>query len=84
VVLHAVSRFLPRSETFVYTVVAGHRGFAAEVLCHGVEFADEFPFPRVHVEPIPETKWSPGWWSAAFTEWRDWPIPMETTGGVAS
>jgi len=69
VVLHAVSRFLPRSETFVYTVVAGHRGFAAEVLCHGVEFADEFPFPRVHVEPIPETKWSPNWWSAAFTEW---------------
>jgi colanic acid/amylovoran/stewartan biosynthesis glycosyltransferase WcaL/AmsK/CpsK len=67
-VLHAVSRFLPRSETFVYTVVTGHRGFSADVLCHGVEFADEFPFPRVHVEPIPETKWSPGWWTAAVAE----------------
>ena len=48
-VVHAVDRFLPRSETFVYTIVTGHQRYEASVLCHAREHADEFPFPRVHV-----------------------------------
>lgn len=67
-VLHAVQRFLPRSETFVYTIVTGHRGFEPAVLCQAVEQAGEFPFPRVHVEPRPLTKRSPAWWASEAIE----------------
>ena len=48
-VIHAVEQFLPRSETFVYTIVSGHQRFEASVICHSRAHADEFPFPRVDV-----------------------------------
>ncbi|MGH9140293.1 MAG: glycosyltransferase [Vicinamibacterales bacterium] len=67
-VVHAVDRFLARSETFVYTIVAGHQRFEASVLCHGVENAAEFPFPRIHVQAQPTTRLSPDWWLAASIE----------------
>jgi hypothetical protein len=60
-VVHAVDRFLPRSETFVYTSVAGHQRYEAWVLCHGREHADEFPFPRVHVQFRPDTRKGAAW-----------------------
>ena len=61
-VLHAVSEFLPRSETFVYTLVTGEQAFEASVLCHTRLHAAEFPFPRIHVVPKPLTKRAPAWW----------------------
>src|SRR6185295_5654243 len=61
-VLHAVSEFLPRSETFVYTLVTGQQRFEASVLCHTRLHAAEFPFPRIHVVPKPLTKRAPAWW----------------------
>jgi colanic acid/amylovoran biosynthesis glycosyltransferase len=67
-VLHAVDRFLPRSETFVYTIVTGHQQYEASVLCHARENAAEFPFPRVHVQPTPITRRSAEWWIAASIE----------------
>jgi colanic acid/amylovoran biosynthesis glycosyltransferase len=67
-VVHAVDRFLSRSETFVYTIVTGHRRFEATVLCHAREHAAEFPFPRVHVQPKPETRLGADWWMAASIE----------------
>ncbi len=67
-VVHAVDRFLTRSETFVYTIVAGHQRFEASVLCHGVENAAEFPFPRIHVQAQPATRLSAEWWLAASIE----------------
>ena len=68
-VVHAVDRFLSRSETFVYTIVTSHRRFEATVLCHAREHAAEFPFPRVHVQPQPETRLGADWWMAASIEW---------------
>jgi len=67
-VVHAVDRFLSRSETFVYTIVTSHRRFEATVLCHAREHAAEFPFPRVHVQPRPETRLGADWWMAASIE----------------
>ena len=67
-VLHAVDRFLPRSETFVYTIVTGHQRYEASVLCHARENDGEFPFPRIHVQPTPTTRKSAGWWLAASIE----------------
>lgn len=67
-VVHAVDRFLPRSETFVYTMVTGHQRYEATVLCHGREHEDEFPFPRVHVQAQPATRKSAAWWLAASIE----------------
>jgi len=67
-VLHAVDVFGQRSETFVYTVVTGHRTFAADVLCHSREHAREFPFPRVHVAPKPRSRRTLDWWLAASVE----------------
>jgi colanic acid/amylovoran/stewartan biosynthesis glycosyltransferase WcaL/AmsK/CpsK len=64
-VLHAVDRFLSRSETFIYTVVTGHQRYEATVLCHAREHAGEFPFPRVHVQPQPTTKLGAEWWMSA-------------------
>ena len=61
-VLHAVGEFLPRSETFVYTLVTGQQTFEASVLCHTRLHAAEFPFPRIHVVPKPLTKRAPAWW----------------------
>ena len=49
-VVHAVNRFLSRSETFVYTVVTGHQRYEASVFCQGRDHATEFPFPRVYVQ----------------------------------
>ena len=61
-VLHVVERFLPRSETFIYTMVNGHRAYEASVLCQARLFEREFPFPRVHVHARPLSKRSVGWW----------------------
>ena len=55
-VVHAVDQFLPRSETFVYTVVMAQRQFEASVICHARANDDEFPFPRVHVLPKPVSR----------------------------
>jgi colanic acid/amylovoran biosynthesis glycosyltransferase len=67
-VVHAVDGFLLRSETFVYTIVTGHQRYEASVLCHTREHADEFPFPRVHVQPKPVSRRTPEWWLAASIE----------------
>ena len=67
-VLHAVDRFLPRSETFVYTIVAGHQHYEASVLCHAREHAAEFPFARVHVQPKPASRKTAAWWLSASVE----------------
>jgi colanic acid/amylovoran biosynthesis glycosyltransferase len=67
-VVHAVDQFLPRSETFVYTTVTGHQRYEASVLCHTRDHADEFPFPRVHVQPKPVSRRTAAWWLAASVE----------------
>ena len=67
-IVHAVDRFLPRSETFVYTIVTGHQHYEASVLCHAREHAEEFPFPRVHVQTQPASRKSAAWWLAASVE----------------
>ena len=67
-VLHAVDRLLPRSETFVYTIVTGHQRYEASVLCHTREHAAEFPFPRVYVQPKPASRRTAAWWLAASVE----------------
>ena len=67
-VLHAVDTFLPRSETFVYTIVTGHQRYEASVLCHARDNDAEFPFPRIHVQVRPITRLSVGWWTAAAIE----------------
>jgi colanic acid/amylovoran biosynthesis glycosyltransferase len=67
-VLHAVREFLPRSETFVYTVVTAHQRYEASVLCQSIAHADDFPFSRVHVHPEPSTKRDPAWWTAQAIE----------------
>jgi len=61
-VLHVVERFLSRSETFIYTLVNGHRAYEASVLCQARLFHDEFPFPRVHVHARPLSKRTVDWW----------------------
>jgi len=67
-VLHVVGRFLPRTETFIYTIVTHHIDYEASVLCHSRLHELEFPFPRVHVCPKPDTKRSVGWWFDASVE----------------
>jgi colanic acid/amylovoran biosynthesis glycosyltransferase len=67
-VLHVVGRFLPRTETFIYTIVTHHIDYQASVLCHARLHELEFPFPRVHVCAKPETKRSVGWWFDASVE----------------
>jgi colanic acid/amylovoran biosynthesis glycosyltransferase len=67
-VLHVVGRFLPRTETFIYTIVTHHIDYEASVLCHARLHELEFPFPRVHVCAKPETKRSVGWWFDASVE----------------
>ena len=67
-VVHAVDQFLPRSETFVYTIVTGQQRYEASVLCHTRAHADEFPFPRVHVQPQPVSRRTAAWWLAASIE----------------
>jgi colanic acid/amylovoran biosynthesis glycosyltransferase len=61
-VLHAVDQFLPRSETFVYTVVTAHQRFEAFVLCNGRANPDEFPFPRIFEHPKPRSRRTAAWW----------------------
>lgn len=60
--LHVVDQFLPRSETFVYTVVTAHRRFEASVLCNGRANPDEFPFPRIYEQPKPRSRRTAAWW----------------------
>ncbi|MFI5177927.1 MAG: glycosyltransferase [Vicinamibacterales bacterium] len=67
-VLHGVDEFLPRSETFVYTVVSAHQQFDAAILCHARVNAAEFPFPRVHVHPNPRSRRTAAGWIARAME----------------
>jgi len=67
-VLHAVGRFLPRTETFIYTMVTHHQEYEASVLCQSRLYDDEFPFPRVHVCPKPLSKRNVAWWVDASVE----------------
>jgi len=67
-VLHAVSRFLPRTETFIYTIVTSHIAYEASVLCQARLYADEFPFSRVYEHAKPQSKRSVGWWFDASVE----------------
>lgn len=67
-VVHAVAQFLPRSETFIYTLVDGHSRYEASVLCQSRGHQAEFPFPRVHVHPKPLTRRTVGWWVDASFE----------------
>ena len=68
VVLHVVGRFLPRTETFIYTVVTHHIDYDASVLCHARLYENEFPFARVHVQAKPQSKRHVGWWVDASVE----------------
>jgi colanic acid/amylovoran biosynthesis glycosyltransferase len=68
VVLHVVGRFLPRTETFIYTIVTHHLDYEASVLCHSRLHESEFPFARVHVCAKPESKRRVGWWFDASVE----------------
>jgi colanic acid/amylovoran biosynthesis glycosyltransferase len=61
-VVHAVERFLPRSETFINTIVNGHRDYEASVVCRLREHGDEFPFPRVHVTGKALSRRNVAWW----------------------
>jgi len=61
-VVHAVERFLPRSETFINTIVNGHRGYEASVVCRVREHPDEFPYPRIHVTGRTPSRRSAAWW----------------------
>lgn len=61
-VLHVVDQFLPRSETFVYTVVTAHRRFEASVLCHTRANPEEFPFPRIYEQPKTRSRRTAAWW----------------------
>jgi colanic acid/amylovoran biosynthesis glycosyltransferase len=67
-IVHAVDCFLPRSETFVYTIVTSHQQYEASVLCHSRDHAAEFPFERVWVQPKPVSRRTPAWWIAASVE----------------
>jgi colanic acid/amylovoran biosynthesis glycosyltransferase len=67
-VLHAVGRFLPRSETFIYTIVTHHQDYEASVLCQSRLHRDEFPFPRMYVCPKPQSRRHVGWWLDACVE----------------
>lgn len=49
VLVHLVSRFLPRSETFTYRLIRNTPGFDHHVLTHKIENADLFPFSPVTV-----------------------------------
>ena len=64
-VLHAVEQFLPRTETFVYTIVTGHQRYEPSVICHARAYAYEFPFPRVEVLPNPVSLRTAAGWIAA-------------------
>ncbi len=75
-VLHAVDQFLPRSETFVYTVVTAHRRFEASVICNARANADEFPFPRVHEHPRPRSRRTAAWWLDRVDRARHRPIAV--------
>jgi len=67
-VVHAAAQFLPRSETFVYTLITGHRRYQASVLCQTRLHAGEFPFARVHVLAKPRSRRTIGWWVDASVE----------------
>jgi glycosyltransferase involved in cell wall biosynthesis len=67
-VLHAVGRFLARTETFIYTVVTHHDGYEASVLCQSRLYPDEFPWPRVYECAKPQSKRHVGWWVDASVE----------------
>jgi colanic acid/amylovoran biosynthesis glycosyltransferase len=67
-VVHAVDQFLPRSETFVYTLVNGHRRYEATVLCQSRVHADEFPFGRVEVHARSRSRRTVAWWVEASVE----------------
>ena len=67
-VVHGIQRFLPRSETFINTLINAHRDYEASVLCQSRLNLDEFPFPRVDVHPKPLTKWKADWWLDASVD----------------
>lgn len=67
-VLHAVGRFLPRTETFIYTIVTHHLEYEASVLCQSRLHESEFPFTRLHVHAKPQSKRHVGWWVDASVE----------------
>jgi len=78
-VLHAVDRFLPRSETFINTLVNGHRRYEASIVCRAREHEDEFPFPRVSVVGKPLSRLNAGWWVDAVTGRSRWRRQVEST-----
>jgi colanic acid/amylovoran biosynthesis glycosyltransferase len=67
-VVHGIQRFLPRSETFINTLINAHRDYEASVLCQSRLNLDEFPFPRIDVHPKPLTKWKADWWLDASVD----------------
>lgn len=48
VVGHLRNRFLPRSETFIYTRITSSQASHAKVFCTDRELAERFPFPNVY------------------------------------
>ena len=82
-VIHAVEQFLPRSETFVYTIVNGHQRFEASVIAHSRAHADEFPFPRVDVLANPVSRRTAGGLISASIRRATGRSPWERAAGAA-
>ena len=82
-VVHAVEQFLPRSETFVYTIVNGHQRFEASIFCHSRAHADEFPFPRVDVMANPLSRRTAGGLLAASMRRATGRSPWERSAGAS-
>lgn len=82
-VIHAVEQFLPRSETFVYTIVNGHQRFEASIFCHSRAHADEFPFPRVNVMANPLSRRTAGGLLAASMRRATGRSPWERSASAA-
>ena len=82
-VVHAVEQFLPRSETFVYTIVTGHQRFEASIICHSRAHADEFPFPRVDVLTNPLSRRTAGGLLAASIRRATGRSPWERSARAA-
>jgi glycosyltransferase involved in cell wall biosynthesis len=82
-VIHAVEQFLPRSETFVYTIVNGHHRFEASIFCHSRAHADEFPFPRIDVMANPLSRRTVGGLLAASMRRATGRSPWERSASAA-
>jgi colanic acid/amylovoran biosynthesis glycosyltransferase len=62
-VAHFVPLYLPRTETFIYSVLTHHRRYRPIVLAQNrVETAELFPFPHLYVDAEVRSRWSADTW----------------------